>query len=148
MNYLERDVYGLYKSQGKQAPHPRLKRKQPAHQTLMGTLMGVHTLIGDKVCNLRQEALGNIKEILVDIRTGKITFALLSYAGMFTLGEKMLPVPWAALTLDEDNQCFVLDIRKDRFEDAPGFDVQSWPNMADQAWVARIHRYYQIKIKT
>ncbi len=136
MNYLERDVYGTVKRQSKQATCP----------TKMGTLMGVHTLIGDKVCNLKQEPLGDIKEIFVDTSTGRITFAVLSSNGLFTMGDKMLPVPWAALKLDQDNHCFVLDIRKDRFEDAPGFDVQNWPNMADQVWSARIHRYYQVRM--
>ena len=40
--------------------------------------------------------------------------------------------PWSALTLDADNRRFILDVPKERLQNAPGFDKDHWPAMADQ----------------
>ena len=49
-------------------------------------------------------------------------------------GDKLFAVPWSALTLDTDNKCFLLQVDKDRLKDAPGFDKDRWPSMADTEW--------------
>ena len=61
------------------------------------------------------------------------------------MGEKLFAVPWNALTLDTKNKRFVLNVEKDHLRDAPGFDKDKWPDMADQAWAAEIHSYYGTK---
>ena len=128
MTYLERDTYGIYKNNSS-GPGPRL--------------MGANTLIGDSVCNLEEEKLGDIKEIMLNVQTGEISYAVLSFGGVFSIGEKLFAVPWSSLKLDPENKRFVLNISKARFEDAPGFNVDRWPDMAEQSWVDGIHAYYQ-----
>jgi hypothetical protein len=51
-------------------------------------------------------------------------------------------VPWQALHLDTVNKRFVLDIDKQRLQNAPGFDKNAWPDMADAQWVQHIHSFY------
>jgi sporulation protein YlmC with PRC-barrel domain len=128
MTYEERDTYGIYKEDGHKGPGPEL--------------MGANTLTGDKVHNLKDEHLGDIKEIMLDMRTGKVAYAVLSLGGVFTMGEKLFAVPWSALKLDTVNKRFVLDVEKERFENAPGFNSDNWPNMSDQQWINSIRPYY------
>lgn len=128
MSYEERDAYGMYVNRGHKGPGPEL--------------MGADTLIGDHVHNARDEHLGEIKEIMIDMRSGKIAYAVLSHGGVFTLGEKLFAVPWEALLLDTINKRFTLNIDKEHIENAPGFDTDHWPDMADQAWADSIHSYY------
>jgi sporulation protein YlmC with PRC-barrel domain len=128
MTYEERDTYGIYKETGHKGPGPEL--------------MGANTLIGDNVHNVQDEHLGDIKEIMLDMRTGKVAYAVLSFGGVFTIGEKLFAVPWSALKLDTVNKRFVLNVAKDRFKNAPGFDSDNWPNMADQSWIDSIRTYY------
>lgn len=128
MTYEERDTYGIYKENSHKGPGPEL--------------MGANTLIGDHVHNVQDDHLGDIKEIMLDMRTGKVAYAVLSFGGVFTLGEKLFAVPWSALKLDTVNKRFVLDVTKDRFENAPGFDSNRWPNMVDQSWIEDIHNFY------
>jgi sporulation protein YlmC with PRC-barrel domain len=104
--------------------------------------MSASTLIGDDVYNLQDEDLGDVKEIMLDMRTGKVAYAVLSFGGFLGMGEKLFAVPWAAMKLDTENKRFTLDVSKDRLESAPGFDKDSWPNMADPVWENDIHRYY------
>jgi len=139
MNYEERDTYGMYKGNlvggsgvvVRQGPGPEL--------------MGANTLIGNDVYNLKKEDLGDIKEIMLDMRTGRVSYAVLSFGGFLGMGEKLFAVPWSALTLDTTNKRFTLNVEKDRLETAPGFNQDSWPNMADPSWEKSIHDYYGTK---
>jgi len=71
-----------------------------------------------------------------------VSYAVLSFGGFLGMGEKLFAVPWNALTLDTKNKRFVLNVEKERLKQAPGFDTDKWPNMADQAWAKEIHSYY------
>lgn len=105
-------------------------------------LMGADTLMGNDVYNRQDEDLGDIKEIMLDVAGGRISYAVLSYGGLLGMGEKLFAVPWSALTLDTENKRFTLDVSQDRLENAPGFDKDNWPDMSDQAWAKNIHTYY------
>ncbi len=130
MNYVERDTYGIYKRHAgtKQGPGP--------------DLMGANTLTGNDVYNGKEEDLGDIKEIMLDMRSGRVAYAVLSFGGFLGMGEKLFAVPWQALKLDTENKRFVLDVDKEDLKDAPGFDKDDWPDMADPTWANQIHSYY------
>jgi sporulation protein YlmC with PRC-barrel domain len=128
MNYVERDTYGIYKTGAVKGPGPEL--------------MGANTLIGNDVYNHLDEDLGDIKEIMLDMRSGRVAYAVLSFGGFLSMGEKLFAVPWRALTLDTENKRFVLKVEKARLESAPGFQADKWPDMADQSWAKDIHAYY------
>jgi sporulation protein YlmC with PRC-barrel domain len=131
MNYENRDTYGMYKSNDNDGPGPRL--------------MGADTLIGNDVCNLKGEDIGDIKEIMLDVATGNIEYAVLSFGTFLGMGGKLFAVPWSALKLDTENKRFQLDVDKERLKDAPGFDKDSWPNFADKTLVKDLHSYYGTK---
>jgi len=128
MNYLERDSFGMYAVADSNGPGPRL--------------MGADTLLGNDVFNRQDEDLGTIKEIMLDVRAGRISYAVLSYGGILGIGYKLFAVPWEALSLDTDNKRFTLDVARERLEAAPGFDKDNWPNMSDQTWAKDVHDYY------
>ncbi|HAN55097.1 MAG TPA: photosystem reaction center subunit H [Betaproteobacteria bacterium] len=136
MNYEDRDTYGMYKGNTSGGPGPDVRRGPGPD------LMGADTLVGNDVFNHKDEDLGDIKEIMLDMRSGKVGYAVLSFGGFLGMGEKLFAVPWKALTLDTNNKRFVLKVEKDRLKLAPGFDKDKWPNMADQSWEKEIHAYY------
>ncbi len=107
-------------------------------------VMAADTLEGDKVVNADGEDLGDIKDIMIDVPSGRVAYAVLSFGGFLGMGDKLFAVPWHALMLDADNKCFVLDIPRDRLEQAPGFDKDHWPSMADQRWASEIHQFYDV----
>jgi sporulation protein YlmC with PRC-barrel domain len=129
MSYADRDKYGMYKATGRHAgPGP--------------ALMGADTLIGDSVVNAADQDLGDIKEIMLDMQTGQVAYAVLSFGGFLGMGDKLFAVPWQALHLDTVNKRFVLDIEKEGLRNAPGFDKDAWPDMADAQWAQHIHSFY------
>ncbi|PXX45919.1 PRC-barrel domain-containing protein [Aquitalea magnusonii] len=105
-------------------------------------LMGANTLTGDAVLNQQGEVLGDIKEIMLNVSSGRVAYAVLAFGGFMGLGEKLFAVPWQALVLDPINKRFMLNISKERFTHAPGFDKDQWPDMADPAWAGIVHDFY------
>lgn len=105
-------------------------------------LMGASSLIGNDVYNHKGEDIGSIKEIMLDMRTGQVRYAVLSFGAFLGMGGKLFATPWTALALDTDNKRFVLNVDKERLAKAPGFDKDKWPDMADQTWANEIHTYY------
>ena len=107
-------------------------------------VMDAATLIGDKVVNAEGESLGEIEAIMLDVRSGRIAYAVLSFGGFLGIGSKLFAIPWNALTLDAKEQRFVLNVSKEKLENAEGFDKDRWPSMADTAWATRVHEYYEV----
>lgn len=130
MSYADRDRYGIYKVSASAGAGPG-----PA-------LMGADTLIGESVVNGQEDDLGDIKEIMLDMRSGQVAYAVLSFGGFLGMGEKLFAVPWQALQLDTVNKRFVLNIDKERLKNAPGFDPDAWPDMSDAGWSNQIHSFY------
>ncbi len=133
MNYVNRDSLGIYKSF---ESNPNDENGPGPH------LMGADTLIGNNVYNKQAESLGDIKEIMLDMRTGRVSYAVLEFGGFLGMGSKLFAVPWNVLILDTAEKRFVLDASKESLENAPGFEKDNWPNMADATWEKEIHDYY------
>jgi sporulation protein YlmC with PRC-barrel domain len=108
-------------------------------------VMGASTLNGDDVVNRQGEKLGTIEEIMLDVPTGRIAYAVLSSGGLLGIGDKLFAIPWRSLTLDPENKCFLVDVAKERLEQAPGFDKDHWPSMADENWARELHTYYRVR---
>lgn len=108
-------------------------------------VMNAETLIGDSVVNTAGDNLGEIKGIMLDVQGGRIAYAVLSFGGIFGIGSKLFAVPWSALTLDAGERRFILNVPKERLENAPGFDKDHWPSMADSSWATALHTYYDVR---
>lgn len=107
-------------------------------------VVAADTLEGDRVMSPAGEELGTIEDIMIDVQRGTVAYAVMSCAGFAALGDKLLAVPWRALTLDAQRHCFVLDADRDRFAKAPAFDKDHWPSMADGRWAAEVHDFYGV----
>ncbi|RZF26496.1 PRC-barrel domain containing protein [Paraburkholderia sp. UYCP14C] len=105
-------------------------------------VMAASTLKGTTVVSSDGADVGNISDIMLDVRSGRIAYAVLSEGGFLGMGASLHAIPWNALTLDTDAECFHVSIAVQRIKDDPGFDKDHWPSMADASWGATVHQYY------
>ncbi|AOJ76893.1 PRC-barrel domain-containing protein [Burkholderia ubonensis] len=105
-------------------------------------VMAAGTLEGDKVVTTDGDDVGRIKEIMLDVDSGRVAYAVLSSGGLLGIGDKLLAIPWNALTLDTERKCFLLSASSERIRNAPGFDKDHWPVIADPQWAEPLHEYY------
>ena len=104
--------------------------------------MSSSSLIGDKVHNSLNEDLGKIEDIMIDVETGRIAYAVLSFGGFLGLGDKLFAIPWSSLRLDEDQKRFILDVDKQTLESAPGFDKDNWPDLSSEEYGRSVYSHY------
>ena len=106
------------------------------------TCVKANDVIGVKVKNTANESLGKIEEIILDKNKGCARYVILSFGGFLGMGEKWFALPWKALNYDISNDCFILNIDKEKLKNAPGLDKDHMPNWADEKWGLTIYQYY------
>lgn len=108
-------------------------------------VLSATSLEDNDVVNTEGQSLGNIEDFMIDLDNGRVSYAVLSFGGFLGVGDKLFAIPWDSLHVDTTNERFVLDVPKEKLENAPGFDKSNWPNMADRAWGQKIYKYYDVQ---
>jgi sporulation protein YlmC with PRC-barrel domain len=119
-----------------------MQQTTAAPGTLHKQILSADTLTGDTVVNRRNDELGKIEHLMIDIESGRVVYAVLSFGGFLGMGDKLFAIPWKALTVDLAQKRFVLDVERGKLEQAPGFDKSNWPDMADRTWGEGVYKYY------
>jgi len=96
-------------------------------------------LIGKTVKNKGGDYIGYLEDMVVDIRNGHITYAVLTHKESVGFGGAMFALPLQAFQMSNDLSHLVLDVAKDEFDNASGFDANKWPTGADERWLKRFN---------
>jgi len=104
------------------------ENKGPLLPNQKGRYLTASSLDGDKVVNPGGENLGEIKDIMLDLETGKIDYFVIEFGGFLGLGVKYFAIPFRLLKLDAPNKRFVFEHAREILEKAPGFDMDHWPD--------------------
>ena len=99
-------------------------------------LRSASTLRGNAVVNVGGEKLGALEDIMMDLGSGQVHFAILVRED-----DRLVAVPWDALALDPQNNRLVMDIDKAKFDKAPSFDRDSRPEMGRE-WEVKVEGFF------
>jgi sporulation protein YlmC with PRC-barrel domain len=97
---------------------------------------------GVEVHNLTGEELGKINEVVINKASGKVSYLVLDFGGVLGFGNKFFAIPWNMFTYNEESDCFMLNLAKERLKDAPGFDKDRWPNFTSPDVSTSIEQFY------
>jgi sporulation protein YlmC with PRC-barrel domain len=101
-------------------------------------------LIGSNIENHQGDNLGEIEDLVMDPATGRISYAVLSYGGVLGIGDRLTAVPFTALSPKPDEpDKFVLNIERERLEQAPGFEPREWPDLTDPNYTRQVDEFYR-----
>ncbi|NJB84811.1 sporulation protein YlmC with PRC-barrel domain [Lewinella marina] len=103
------------------------------------------SITGTNVINANGDNLGEIKDLMIDTENGTVNYAVLSFGGFLGMGDKYFAVPFEAFTINTVTEKFVLDVPKDRLENAPGFDKHNWPKSTDHQYWDSLHKHYGVE---
>ena len=110
--------------------------------TTLHQLLPATAVLNCEVTNASVEGAGYIKDVVLDISHGRIAYAVLGFGGFLGLGEKTVAVPWEALTYDAQNNRFIVNVSRERLENAEDLDPNRLPDLADPEQGRRIYAYY------
>jgi len=106
------------------------------------------------VKNNRHEDLGKINDLVIDMKSGEVRYAAVSFGGVAGIGSKLFAVPWQNMTFmfGEPNQAnsTSFHVRRDQgtARKRSGIRSSHWPNVADPNWAASIDKHYKIERST
>jgi len=86
------------------------------------------SIIGDKVHNEIDEHMGEIKDIMIDLVTGKIDYFVIEFGGFLGIGIKYFAIPFSLLQVDAEKRLFIFKGSRETLQNAPGFDIDHWPD--------------------
>lgn len=100
------------------------------------------SIMGNGVTNTAGEDLGTIEDFVLDLGSGRIRYAVLSFGGVLGIGNKLFAIPPDALSLEPDGHRWVLDVDKETLKEAPGFDKDDWPDTSEEDWQVEVYEFY------
>ena len=115
--------------QGTEASQQELKVSSEQLQQRVTDINKASKLIGMQVRNTKNENLGKITDLVIDQKSGKVAYAALSVGGVLGVGDKLVAVPFEAFTPNPGQDGLVLNIDKQRLQQAPGFSQNNWPDL-------------------
>jgi hypothetical protein len=105
-------------------------------------LIASNKVEGTAVYNRQGERLGEVYNFMVDKRSGKVEYAVMSFGGFLGMGQSYHPLPWRVLTYDTGKGGYVVDLDKDRLRGAPSYTGSEAPDWSDPSYGRRIDDYY------
>ena len=89
------------------------------------------SIVGDSVEDTKGEKLGNIDNLMINVNTGAVEYAVLEFGSFLGIGGKLFAVPFTELKLQPERKVFVIERDKEFLEKLPGFDKKHWPATND-----------------
>ena len=105
-------------------------------------ILSASSLDNDTVKNPQGEDLGNVKDIMINTETGEVQYYVLSFGGFLGMGDKLFAIPPQMIKVDTEQECLVMNVDKEQLKNAPGFDDDNWPNMADESFRDEVYGHY------
>src|SRR5688500_7907917 len=88
-------------------------------------------LLGMEVRNSENQKLGEVKDLVMDMSSGRVSYAVLAVGGFLGVGEKLIALPPGALKVGDSKEYLLLEADKAKIQAAPGFAATAWPAPGD-----------------
>jgi sporulation protein YlmC with PRC-barrel domain len=98
---------------------------------------------GTAVRNSAGDKVGTIERVMIDKRSGKIAYAVMTFGGFLGIGQDYVTLPWHVLRYSEDLDAYELNVTADQLRGAPRF-AGTWDNDISRDWERDIHSYYGV----
>ncbi|OLP59509.1 photosystem reaction center subunit H [Xaviernesmea oryzae] len=113
------------------------------------TITETHDLIasdkveGTAVYGANDDHIGTIERLILEKRSGRVAYAVLSFGGFLGIGSDYYPLPWEKLTYHERLSGYRTDLTREQVEKAPKYRSDE-----DYQWDAangrRVYDYYGV----
>lgn len=88
------------------------------------------------------DKIGTLFSLMVNKRTGRAVYAVLSIGGFLGMGKAYYPIPFSLLAFDPVNDTYVVTIDRRVLEGGPSWAANA-PEF-DQAYADRVSKYYDV----
>ena len=97
-------------------------------------------LMGSEVKGQANKNVGELKDFVVDLQSGRILYATLSVVGTPGIGERVVAVPPRQFAMHSDGN-LMLNTTEERLKNAPKLNMNQ-SELSDPAWVSKLYNHY------
>jgi PRC-barrel domain len=109
-----------------------------------GTLIGSDKVEGTAVYGADEAQIGSIERVMIDKRSGKVSYAVLSFGGFLGIGDDHYPLPWESLKYETDLGGYRTGITEKQLEGAPKYRSDIDWSWEDQTRTRGVNDYYGV----
>ncbi|MET0408770.1 MAG: PRC-barrel domain-containing protein [Hyphomicrobium sp.] len=110
------------------------------------TLISAGKVQGTPVIDPHGNNLGEIYDVMLEKRTGRVAYAVMSFGGVLGLGKRYHPLPWLALKYVPDAGGYVVGIPREALEQGPTLEDTASP--WETGLAQKVEGYYQSWLRT
>jgi sporulation protein YlmC with PRC-barrel domain len=100
------------------------------------------SIVGDKVESPTGDDLGTIDNIMINLSTGRVEYAIIEYGSFLGIGGKLFAIPFGELRPAPGKHAFIINRDKDYLRMSPGFDKSHWPETNDHSYYGDVDSYW------
>ena len=123
-------------------------RDTVAHEALSTqetvSLIGSDKVEGTAVYGLDGHHIGSIERVMLDKRSGKVAYAVMSFGGFLGIGADYYPLPWAKLDYNEALDGYQVDVTEQQIKGAPKYAREDEYDWTDREADRRVSSYYGV----
>jgi hypothetical protein len=108
------------------------------------SLIGSDKVEGTSVYGADETQIGSIERVMIDKRSGKVSYAVLSFGGFLGIGDDHYPLPWESLKYDTNLGGYRTGITEKQLQGAPKYRTDNDWNWEDQTRTRGVNDYYGI----
>jgi hypothetical protein len=98
---------------------------------------------GTAVRRSNKDKLGTIERVMIDKRSGKVAYAVMTFGGFLGIGDEYRVLPWSLLHYNERLDAYELNVTEEQLRNAPAL-AGGWDTSGiDRDWEHNIHNYYR-----
>jgi len=130
-------------------PQPQSSRtgEKPKQAATTQSLIGqsnfkATSLIGLPVRNQSGDLLGKVENLIVNVDTHSMPFAIVEHGGTLGIGGTRVAVPLTNLKWSSEPRQLILTATKEQFQAANSAPTGGWLAVADEDWTRSVDRFY------
>ena len=125
-------------------PSERASVFQPLERRETFNLIGSKKVEGTAVYRSNGGRVGTIERIMVEKQSGRVAYAIMSFADFMEIGEDYDPLPWSVLKFNPRLEGYEVDVDKQLLKGAPKFGKhESW-DWSDPVRGRKIYDHYGV----
>jgi sporulation protein YlmC with PRC-barrel domain len=111
-----------------------------------GNLIGSDKVEGTAVYGADSSKIGSIERVMIDKKSGKVSYAVLSFGGFLGIGDDHYPLPWQSLKYDTSLGGYVTGVTEAQLKNAPHYRNDNTWNWSDPTRTRAVNDYYGVAI--
>jgi len=126
-------------------PNASVEARWQSTPERLGALDRSSKIIGATVKDSAGEKIGKIRDLAVDLRSGRVLEVILATGGVLGVGERLTAVPPSTVSTDGAGNLTAATLDKEKLKNSPEFEFEKWTDATHPSRIHSTYTYYSVE---